>query len=537
LGNLSFSSLNPIIFLQTIMSQSIRTDGRHNVAAEKERNQGIIQIGISAGNCFETAYRDEFGLRDRLTLEQYADLIITLKNKIGGAFSLASSGPGFVRVVNTQCPFGESVKQVPQLCAMTSSVFGGIAARNFGYAKVVLDKCIGASGDVCDVCVYVDGKLGTGAEGDVYNHERGLLMNNNGSITPNAGVQEGISRILRAPKPGKKDIRGKLSNIVANSESMLRALRAVEIAAPTKAGILITGETGVGKELIARAIHAISDREGKKFVAVNCGAIPENLIESSLFGHEKGAFTDAHEVHHGFFERAQGGSLFLDEIDSLPLYSQVRLLRVLQEEEFERVGGKQTIKTDVRIIAAGSELLLSLVENNNFRRDLFYRLNVVSIHLQPLRKRPEDVLPIAERILEKLAGKYGAGSKFLAPEAAIAIQAHPWPGNVRELENVLEHAYLFTKEPEISDLGIPDTFGDIGRRAELGGVNLKKARKEAADRVEILILAEALRQSKGNVRDVARRLKLTPRAIHLKMREHHIPSALYRDHPGNPQGV
>ncbi|MDH4183370.1 MAG: sigma 54-interacting transcriptional regulator [Nitrospinota bacterium] len=535
MGELSFSSLNPIFFLQTIMSQAVRVAGLLN--GGKEKNQGIIQIGLSAGGCFETAYRDEYCLTEPLTLEQYTDLIISLKNKIGGNFSIASSGPGFVRVTNTICPFGEAVKQASQLCGMTSSVFGGIAARNFGYAKVALNRCIGAGADGCDVCVYVDKKLGARAEGDVYNHDRGQMTSANGAVVPYPSLQEQISQFLCAPRPEKKDIRGRLSNIVAHSLSMREALRAVEIAAPTKASVLITGETGVGKELIARAVHTLSDREGKKFVAVNCGAVPENLIESSLFGHEKGAFTDAYEVHHGFFERAQGGTLFLDEIDSLPLYSQVRLLRVLQEEEFERVGGKQPIKTDVRIIAAGSERLTHLVEGGNFRRDLFYRLNVVSIHLQPLNKRPEDTLPLAERILEKLAAKYNAGHKFLAPEAAMAIHLHPWPGNVRELENVLERAYLFTSGREIFDLKIPDAFVNLANVAQLENVDLKEARKDAADKVEILILAEAMRRFKGNVKAVAKRMKLTPRAIHMKLKEHHIPSALYRTQPDEGTGA
>ncbi len=529
MGVPSFSLLNPITFLQTIMTQSVKIAGALSEEAAKHGSSYLTQIGLSAGSCFESTYREEFGLEGPLTLDQYTVLIIALKNKIGGNFSRSTSGPGFVHVVNTQCPFGESVKQVPQLCAMTSSVFGGIAAHNFGYAKVVLNKCISVNDDICDVCIYTDKKTAMSIAGDEYQLDHGVTMEKKSSIAVSAAIQEQMRKVWCDSAYGDYKSNNHPFYIVARSELMRHAFEVVETIAPTKASILITGETGSGKELIARSVHAMSDRWNKKFVAVNCGAIPENLIESLLFGHEKGAFTGAVEVHHGFFERAHGGTLFLDEIDSLPLLAQVRLLRVLQEEEFERVGGKQTMSADVRVIAAGSEHLGELVEKGAFRRDLFYRLNVVPIYIPPLRERKDDILPLAEHILKKLSKKYRKGELTLANHVRTKLMMYSWPGNVRELENVMERAYLFARGNVIKELQI----SEIARVEQDGKnffsrTNLKKAKKQAADEVEAEILNEAVKQFNGDVKEIAKCLNLTPRAIHMKLNEHRIAPARYR---------
>ncbi len=526
----AFSFLNPIAFLQTIMIQGFKISDEFCGERPKCNTSHITRIGLSAGACFESTYRDELGLKELLTVDQYADLIISLKNKIGGNFSLSTSRIGFVHVVNTQCPFGESVKQVPQLCAMTSSVFGGIAANNFGYAKVVLNKCISANDDICDVCIYTDKNIASSVTGDEYQSEHGVPMEKKNSITANTTIHEQMRKVWCNSSSGNVKNSSRSFYIVAESEAMRQALEVVKTTAPTKASILITGETGCGKELIAKAMHAMSERWNKKFVAVNCGAIPENLIESHLFGHEKGAFTGAYEVHHGFFERAHGGTLFLDEIDSLPPLAQVRLLRVLQEEEFERVGGKQTLMADVRVIAAGSERLKELVDKGIFRRDLFYRLNVVPIDIPPLRGRRDDILPLAEHILKKLSDKYHKGGIIISSHVQMKLIVYNWPGNVRELENVLEHAYLFSKNGVIDELRIPDIeSASQENKITLSKINLKKIKKQAADKVEATILHEALRQFNGDVKKIAKCLNLTTRAIHMKLSEHQIAPVSYKN--------
>lgn len=533
MSNQPFPNLNPVTFLQIILTQSVRTRISQSSLESSAGGDYVTQIGLSAGTCFEAEYREEFGLVDNLTIEQYVDLILAIKNKIGGKFSRMSSGKGYIRVVNSHCPFGESIKQAPELCAMTSSVFGGIAATNFGYAKVVLGESIGRGSASCDVFIYTDPEIAASLVGDEYQHDNGVTKYKKTSTTVNARIQEQMHRVWcadgenRTHKNGK--LNGKLSYIVAHSSAAKKTLDTIEIISPTMASVLITGETGVGKELIARAIHAVSQRWANKFIAVNCGAIPDNLIESVLFGHEKGAFTGAYEVHQGFFERAEGGTLFLDEVDSLPLLAQVRLLRVLQEGEFERVGGKQTQMADVRIIAAGSEQLPALLKNGSFRKDLYYRLNVVHIWIPPLRERREDILPLIDQVLEKLAGKYLKGKKSLSHHVMRKFMQYDWPGNVRELENVLENGYLFANGPFIEESRLPERNNMGLKDSHSSKLNLKKARKNAADKVEAEILDDAMRLLNGNVKDVAGSLSMTPRAIHMKLREHRMLPSSYRN--------
>jgi len=358
-----FSQLNPINFLQTFVTQSLELSELYDPDKNDKPINRIEQLGLNAGSCFEEAYREERGLVGPLDPAQYRDLIVEIKNKIGGAFSPASSEPGTVRVVNTRCPFGEAVRHAPELCKMTSSVFGGIAAHNFGYAKVILEKRIAVGDGMCEVCIHTDPNQANQHQGgDEYRREGELVVSKSASAEVGTRVEKQMNKVWFGTRSSKPDTIER-PRIVAQSPGMREALETVEIVAPTTASVLISGETGVGKEVIARAIHAMSERWNSKFLAVNCGAIPENLVESVLFGHERGAFTGAYEVHQGFFERADKGTLFLDEIDSLPLPAQARLLRVLQENEFERVGGKQSLFADVRIVAAaGSQLDKLLVQ-------------------------------------------------------------------------------------------------------------------------------------------------------------------------------
>ncbi|WP_175704751.1 sigma-54 interaction domain-containing protein [Burkholderia ambifaria] len=231
----------------------------------------------------------------------------------------------------------------------------------------------------------------------------------------------------------------------------LALLERVRRVAPSDANVLIAGETGTGKELIARRVHDVSHRGDGPFVAVNCGALSDTLVDSELFGHEKGAFTGAVGAKPGWFEAANGGTLFLDEIGDLPLSMQVKLLRVLQEREVVRLGSRASIPIDVRVVAATNVDLEQAVAAGRFRGDLFYRLNVVRLDVPTLRERPGDILPLARHFLDTYRGRLGHGPRSIEPRAARRLEAHPWPGNIRELENVMHHAVLVSRHDALQD--------------------------------------------------------------------------------------
>ncbi len=242
---------------------------------------------------------------------------------------------------------------------------------------------------------------------------------------------------------------GELQGVIGNSRPWLDTLQQVQMVAPTDAPVLLTGETGTGKERIARAIHDLSARARQPFIAVNCSALSGNLAESELFGHEKGAFTGAVSRRRGRFELANKGTLFLDEVGDLPLDIQPKLLRILQEQTFERVGGEASLKTDVRIICATNKDLLHAVKQGSFREDLYYRLNVFPLHLPPLRERCDDVILLANFFLKEIEKKLNRESLFLTPEAAVYLNSYSWPGNVRELQNTLERAAILATNSAI----------------------------------------------------------------------------------------
>ena len=249
-------------------------------------------------------------------------------------------------------------------------------------------------------------------------------------------------------------------DIIGESDEIKYALFRVEQVAPTDASVLIEGETGTGKELIARAIHKMSSRSNKPFVKVNCASIPESLIESELFGHEKGAFTSAVEKRIGRFELANGGTIFLDEIGELPLALQPKLLHILQQGEFERIGSSKTIKTDVRIISATNKVLQDEINKGNFRNDLFYRLNVYPITIAPLRERKPDIVPLAEYYINIYSEKFNKPIKAISKSSIEQMMNHSWPGNVRELENVIERSIITSNNQilNIEDLSNNNTL-------------------------------------------------------------------------------
>ena len=308
-----------------------------------------------------------------------------------------------------------------------------------------------------------------------------------------------------------------LANIVTESKAMRTIFDLVKKVSQHKSSVLITGESGTGKELVARAIHNNSDRKDKPIISINCGAIPENLLESELFGHVKGAFTDAIKSKKGLFEMAHQGTMFLDEVGELPQNLQVKLLRVLQDGEIRRVGDTHASHVDVGIIAATAKDLDSEVKNNRFREDLYYRLNVMPIHIPPLRERKEDIPPLVDYFIDVYNKKLGLGIKGVAQNAMERFLHYPWPGNVRELENIIERAMILAEGDAIAIEGLLiDMQGDEGSGPSSSGLSIKKGSRE----MEIRLIKEALKQTKGNRLRAARLLEISHKALLYKLKDY-----------------
>ncbi|MDZ7346208.1 MAG: sigma 54-interacting transcriptional regulator [candidate division KSB1 bacterium] len=307
-------------------------------------------------------------------------------------------------------------------------------------------------------------------------------------------------------------------NIIGNSHEMREVFERIMQVARADTTVLIRGESGTGKELIAQAIHYNSHRADKPFVRVNCAAIPETLIETEFFGYEKGAFTDAKMQKKGRFELADGGTIFLDEIGDLSPMTQVKLLRVLQEQEFERVGGTETIKVDVRIIAATNANLEERMKQGKFREDLYYRLNVFSILLPPLRERQSDILLLADHFLLKYARKHGKSIKRISTPAIDMLRQYHWPGNVRELENCIERAVLVCDDQVIHSYHLPPTL----QTAESSGTLPRISLEAAVANYEKELIQDALKATHGNRAKAARLLDTTERIIGYKIQKYQI---------------
>jgi DNA-binding NtrC family response regulator len=272
----------------------------------------------------------------------------------------------------------------------------------------------------------------------------------------------------------------RFGEIIGDSPKILEVFRLIEGVAPTSSTVMVLGESGTGKELVARAIHQHSPRATRPFVAVNCGAIPKELVESELFGHVRGAFTGAQTARAGLFESADGGTILLDEIGDLPLAAQVKLLRVLQEGEIKRVGADETRTVDVRVLAATNVDLMTRIQAGQFRRDLFYRLNVIAIELPPLRDRGDDVLLLANHYLQKFARSMQREPKRLSSDAVRALREHDWPGNVRELEHAIEHAMVLSQKDVVSAADLP--FGRQGSTLRESGTMIAARPEPASSR-------------------------------------------------------
>ena len=313
--------------------------------------------------------------------------------------------------------------------------------------------------------------------------------------------------------------------IVAASPAMIELLELIERAAGYKTTVLLTGESGTGKEVLARAIHAQSPRRGEAFVAVNCGAIPENLLESELFGHAKGAFTGAERSRRGLFVEAHSGTLFLDEIGELPLPLQVKLLRVLQEEEVRPVGESKPRSVDVRVLAATARNLEQMVAEGQFREDLYYRLNVVQLRVPPLRERPEDIPLLVDHFFAQSCAQLGKPLRGVADATLERLSAHRWPGNVRELENVIERAVLLCDGDTIPPSALPEAIARPARApagAGSPGAPSRFALKPARKRFEAGLIREALEACRGNRTRAARLLEISHRALLYKIKEYGI---------------
>jgi DNA-binding NtrC family response regulator len=321
------------------------------------------------------------------------------------------------------------------------------------------------------------------------------------------------------------DKRFGMENIIGQSAPMVEVLDTVRQVAPSRATVLIQGESGTGKEVVARAVHQLSPRRNGPFLAVHCAALSESLLESELFGHEKGAFTGALERRLGRFEEADGGTIFLDEIGEIDPAVQVKILRVLGERQFERVGGSKTLSVDVRLVAATNRNLEELVKAGKFRDDLFYRLQVVTITLPPLRQRGEDVVLLANAFLREYARENNKVISEITPEAMNALQLYQWPGNVRELRTAIERAVVLARGEKIGLRDLPPAVSAVVETAhEQGAVPPEQLAKSAMtlDEVERLMIINALKATEGNRSESARRLGISRRTLHRKLHDYKL---------------
>ena len=340
-------------------------------------------------------------------------------------------------------------------------------------------------------------------------------------------AQEERQRLLEENLRLQEELKDRFrpANIVGNAGVMQAVYDLIGQVSKSDATVLIHGESGVGKELVAHAIHYNSLRERKPFIKVNCAALPESVLESELFGHEKGAFTGAIARRQGRFELAHGGTIFFDEIGDLSHATQIKLLRVLQEREFERVGGSESIKVDVRVIAATNRSLEQLVAEGTFRQDLYYRLNVFPIHIPALRERKTDILLLADYFVEKYSKANHKTTRRISTPAIDMMMRYHWPGNVRELENCIERAVLLSTDDVIHGHHMPPTL----QTAEASGTVHSGTLQSELDNVERELIIDALKSSRGNQVKAAHALGITERIMGLRIAKHNISPRRFRD--------
>ena len=494
----------------------------------------IDEMGYGAARFFEAVQKPAPAADHVLALPEYGDLVSQIMSQVMNSAVATTSVVQVkcdgLRLTMPHCPFADWSRQSQHVCHFVFSLAGHIAARHFGYAKVCFPTCPKPLDGACDVSICTD--VAQAGQGDGYEYwprEKIATQRAAGGEVWPLEAKAGVT-VKEPALPTETVSLGESGlTIVIRSRAMHRVLQAIKTIAPTSATVLITGETGVGKELVARAVHALSNRSDRPFIAMNCGAIPETLIESTLFGHERGAFTGAHQACPGVFERAQDGTLFLDEIDSLSPAGQQRLLRVLQEGDYTRVGGHQILLAHARIVTATNRGLEEAVRQGTFRKDLFYRFNVLPLEIPPLRERPEDIPALVEHILTKLNRKYDKQITSIPCEVMHQLMRHDWPGNVRELENILERSFLFSIGYELELIMQPLDFADSEVASTFEPDKpWREYRKEAVTSMEINYLKAALARFEGNVCMVATLMDLTTRAVYMKLRNHHIDPHAYK---------
>ncbi|HLI63458.1 MAG TPA: sigma-54 dependent transcriptional regulator [Terriglobales bacterium] len=345
------------------------------------------------------------------------------------------------------------------------------------------------------------------------------------TILQNASRLRGTERELEASRRKLRDI-GVLGEMVGPSKRMQEVFRLIEMVAPSTASVLITGESGTGKELVARSIHSLSPRKTKPFVAINCAAIPETLIESEIFGHEKGAFTGALERRIGCFELAEGGTLLLDEIGEMPIATQAKLLRVLEDRKLRRLGSKMETAVDVRVLTATNKIPEEAVARGQLRNDLFYRLNVFSIQLPPLREHKEDLPALVQALLADMNQKHNRSVAGISDQVSNAFQAYAWPGNVRELRNTLERAIIVCDGAVIEMKHLPPGFGQIVPRAPVQEANaVRLGVGTTVDEAERLLILKTLEATNNNKTRAAEILGISLKTLHNKLKEYGAQSA------------
>ena len=340
------------------------------------------------------------------------------------------------------------------------------------------------------------------------------------NILQNASRLRGAERELEASRRKLRDI-GVLGSLVGSSKVMQEIFRLVEMVAPSTASVLITGESGTGKELVARTIHSLSNRKAKPFVAINCAAIPETLIESEIFGHEKGAFTGALDRRTGCFELAEGGTLLLDEIGEMPIATQAKLLRVLEDRKLRRLGSKGETAVDVRVLAATNKPPEDAVARGELRNDLYYRLNVFNIHMPPMREHMQDLPDLVHALLADMNEKHERVVAGVDESVMAAFQAHTWPGNVRELRNTLERAVIICTGPTVELRHLPPGFGRTIARAPVHDANtILLGVGTTVDEAERLLILKTLEVTRNNKTRAAEILGISLKTLHNKLKEY-----------------
>jgi len=340
------------------------------------------------------------------------------------------------------------------------------------------------------------------------------------NILLNAARIRGTERELEASRRKLRDV-GVLGSLVGPSKKMQEVFRLIEMVAPSTASVLITGESGTGKELVARTIHSLSNRKNMPFVAINCAAIPETLIESEIFGHEKGAFTGAVERRTGCFELAEGGTLLLDEIGEMPIATQAKLLRVLEDRKLRRLGSKTETSVDVRVLAATNKDPDEAVAHGHLRNDLFYRLNVFNIHLPPLRDHKDDLPALVQELLADMNEKHNRKVGGVSEAVMHAFQGFAWPGNVRELRNSLERAVIVCDSPLIEPRHLPPGFGQVVPRAPVQEANaVRLGVGTTVDEAERLLILKTLESTNNNKTRAAEILGISLKTLHNKLKEY-----------------